>query len=180
MIEEFLDIVDENNELTGKSMPRSKVHAKGLWHRTVHISVFRKKENQLEFLVHLRSKFKDFHANQWGTSVGGHIKSGDSFEESVASELQEEIGLKVDFAKLLGGYWRKRDKNPNREFTKNYALEFDGDLADLTFNDGEVQEAKWMNVAEIQNSLQKNPEIWAGTGAGLVDMLNFLKENHEI
>lgn len=176
MTEEFLDIIDEDNELTGESASRSRIHAEGLWHRTVHIFVFRKRNNQIEFLIHLRSPFKDSSPDKWGTSVGGHIKVGASFEEAARSELQEEIGLDVDSEKLFGGYWRKRDRNPNREFTINYCLEYAGKTEELTFNDGEVQEVKWMTVSEIENAMQKNPDRWAGKGTGLMDATDYLKE----
>ena len=44
MQEEYLDIVDENENLTGEKELRSVVHAKGLWHRVVHIYFFREKK----------------------------------------------------------------------------------------------------------------------------------------
>ena len=42
MLDEYLDIVDENNNLTGKKALRSEIHSYGIWHRTVHIYLFRK------------------------------------------------------------------------------------------------------------------------------------------
>lgn len=174
MAEEFLDIVNENNELSGESASRSKIHAEGIWHRTVHIFVFRKYKEQVEFLVHLRAAFKDKHPNKWATSFGGHIKSGLSVEDGVRAELEEEIGIDVEFEKLRGGYWHKRDKNPNREFSKSYCLEYDGKLEDLKFNDEEVQTVKWLSFSEIMESIQKNPEKWAGSGKGIVYAFNYL------
>jgi hypothetical protein len=41
-MEEYLDVFDENNQPTGVVLPRRQVHAEGLWHRTVHIYLFRK------------------------------------------------------------------------------------------------------------------------------------------
>lgn len=34
-MQEILDIVDENNNLTGKTANKSYVHNKGIWHREV-------------------------------------------------------------------------------------------------------------------------------------------------
>lgn len=177
MTEEFLGIVDENNELTGESVLRSKVHAEGLWHRTVHVYIFRKNNDGLEFLVQLRSKSQKSYPNRWCVSFGGHVVAGASLEEAVRAELQEEIGLDVDFKKLTGGYWRKRDNDPDREFTMKYCLEYNGRLEDLSFNDGEVQEVKWMSVAEINHSSQKNPDKWAGKGVGFADAVAYLSKN---
>ena len=142
MSSELLDIVDENNKLTGESAPRSKIHSEGIWHRTVHIYLFRKNNDNVDFLVHLRSPLKDLHPNCWDTRFGGHIKSGVSLEEGLKSELSEELGLNADDYKLIEGKWHKRDKFPNCEFTKTYFLEYKGNLEDLKFDDGEVQKVK--------------------------------------
>lgn len=176
MEEELLDIVDENNNLIGEIAPRSKIHAEGIWHRTVHIFLFRKNNGQIDFLVQLRAPFKDLNPNKWGTSFAGHIKSGATIEEGVKSELQEEIGLDIDFEKLLGGYWRKRDKGLNREFTMTYFYEYNGKLEDLKFNDGEVQEVKWMSIEDIRRSMVEDPEKWAGKVAGFIKTSDYLKE----
>ncbi len=177
MVEEFLDIVDENNELTGESVPRSKVHTEGLWHRAVHIYLFRKNNEEVEFLTHHRSPFKDLNPDKWDTRFGGHIKSGTNFEDGVKSELKEEIGININLDQLVGGYWRKRDKFPNREFTKTYYFEYDGKLEDLKFNDGEVQEVKWMSVENIKNSMVNNPEKWSGSLKGFTEVSVYLTKN---
>jgi isopentenyldiphosphate isomerase len=176
MSDELLDIVDENNVPIGKSALRSKIHSEGIWHRTVHIYLFRKNKNQVEFLVHLRSPFKDLKPNTWDTRFGGHIKSGLSIEEGARVELQEEIGLEIDINKLIEGGWRKRNKMPNREFSKVYYLEFNGDLRDLKFNDGEVQEVKWMSSDNIKNSIKNNPERCSGSLEGFMEILGYLRK----
>lgn len=176
MAEEFLDIVDENNNLTGESAPRSKIHAEGIWHRTAHVYLFRKNNNEIEFLVHLRSPLKDLHPNCWDTRFGGHIKSGLTLEEGMKAELKEEIGLDVNDYKLIKGIWRKRDNVSNREFTKVYYLEYNGDLAYLKFDDGEVQKVKWMSVDDIKNSMTNNPEEWSAGVAGFTKMSDYLIE----
>lgn len=173
MNDELLDVVDENNVLTGESALRSKIHSQGIWHRTVHIYFFRVNKGKIELLVHLRSKFKDLKPNTWDTRFGGHIKSGSTLEDGVQSELKEEIGLKVDIKNLLEGNWRKRNKMPNCEFSKVYYFEYVGDLADLKFNDGEVQEIKWMSIDDIKSSIDNNPKGWCGK-SGIVKVSDYL------
>ena len=121
--EEYLDVIDENNQPTGVVLPRRQVHAEGLWHRTVHVYLFRKGANGLEFLLHLRSKLKETSPGLWDTRFGGHIKAGQSVEDGVRDELQEEIGLDTSRIQLIEGEWQKRDFPPNREYTKVYFLE---------------------------------------------------------
>ena len=47
MAEEYLDLVNEENKLTSKNELRSVIHSTGLWHRTVHIYLFRKTDNNI-------------------------------------------------------------------------------------------------------------------------------------
>jgi len=172
---ENLDIVDENNVLTGEKRLRSEVHSQGLWHRTVHIYLFKIIDNEIYFLVHLRAKNKDLHPNCWDTRFGGHIKSGGSIEEGIKSELMEEVGLELEKDSLIQGEVYKRDKYPNREFTHSFYYRFDGNITTLKFNDGEVQEIKWMKVTDILESMEKNPDIWSGGMTGLNQVWEVLK-----
>lgn len=163
MPEEYLDIVDENNNPTGESKPRSLVHSTGLWHRTVHIYLFRKNDNIIEFLVHLRAKTKDLSPNKWDTRFGGHIKIGEDVEQAVVDEIKEELGLNINTNDLIEGDWIKRKRDyPNNEFSKVYYLEFKGDIKDLRFDDGEVQTVRWLSIKEIENSMKKESDKWSG------------------
>jgi len=177
MAEELLDIVTENNEPTGESALRSKIHAEGIWHRTVHIYLFRKNNSEVEFLVHLRSPYKDLRPNCWDTRFGGHIKSGLTLEDGVKAELEEEIGLNADGYRLIEGDWRKRNKMPNREFSKTYFFKYPGNISDLKFNDGEVQEVKWMTIQQIKDAMIKNSEEWSGNIKGFTEISNDLLKN---
>ena len=176
MPDEYLDVVSENNELIGKKELRSKIHLEGIWHRTVHVYLFRKKDNVIEFLVHLRSPLKDLNPNKWDTRFGGHIKSGLSLEEAVKAEVKEEIGLEVSQQKLYEGEWYKRDKFPNREFSKVYFLEFNDDVSTLKFNDGEVQEVRWLRAEKIKDSLTKSPQDWSTSLRGFVEVSDYLNK----
>ena len=177
MSEEYLDVFNENNQPTGEKALRSFVHAQGLWHRTVHIYLFREKEKEIEFLVHLRSKLKDTSPNMWARCFGGHLEAGVGLEEGAIKELQEEVGLEINnFQNLIEREWRKHEKFPNNEFIKVYYLRYDGEVEDLKLNDGEVQLAKWMNVKEMKEEKEKEPEKWAGSMQGLLDAVGFLQE----
>lgn len=172
--EELLDVLDENNQSTGVVLPRKQVHAEGLWHRTVHIYLFRKSVTGLEFLLHLRSKLKETAPGLWDTRFGGYIKAGQSMEEGVRDELQEEIGLDAKKLNLFGGEWQKRDFPPNREYTQIYFLEYDDSLENLKFNDGEVDEVKWMSADDIKESMRNNPDIWSASLEGFEKISEYL------
>ncbi|HUC88736.1 MAG TPA: NUDIX domain-containing protein [Candidatus Paceibacterota bacterium] len=174
-MQEYFDIVDENNIPTREKKLRSESHAKGFWHRTVHIYLFKKVDDKFYFIVHLRAKNKDLHPNCWDTRFGGHIKAGENVEDTVKSELMEEVGLKLEKSNLIQGEIYKRDKYPNREFTYSFYYKFDEDISTLKFNDGEVQEIKWMESSDMMKSMTDNPQIWAGSKEGVIKILDVLK-----
>lgn len=176
-MEEYFDIVDENGTPTGEKRLRSEAHTQGLWHRTVHVYLFRKKDNDIEFLAHLRAKTKDLHPNKWDTRFGGHLKSGESVEGAVKGELQEELGLVLNPSDLIKGEINKGGGYPNREFTHTYYYEFNGDISSLIFNDGEVQAIKWMKSSDIMESMVKSSDIWTGSQKGFSRVLEILKSN---
>ncbi|MFA5999947.1 MAG: NUDIX domain-containing protein [Candidatus Paceibacterota bacterium] len=175
-MEEYFDIVDENNKELGEKKLRSEAHTAGLWHRTVHIYLFNEVGGNIQFLVHLRSKNKDLHPNCWDTRFGGHLKAGENVESTVESELLEEVGLKLDQNNLIKGEIYKMDNYPNREFTYTFYYRFIGEISALKFNDGEVQEIKWMKVSNIMESMTNEPKIWSGGKDGLSQVLNVLKD----
>lgn len=176
MNEELLDVVDENNHLTGESLPRSEVHAGGLWHRTAHIYLFRRHNSEIEILIHLRSKLKDGAPNTWDTRFGGHVHSGVIIEQGALAELKEELGLSKQAEDFIEGEWRKREEDWNREFTKVFYLEYSGSLDDLHFEDDEVQEVKWMSAGDIVKWMTTNPEQWAGSSKGFQEVVATLQD----
>ncbi len=174
MADEYLDIVDESNTLTGKKELRSVVHATGLWHRTVHVYLFRNTKSGIDFLIHLRSKFKDGAPNCWDTRFGGHIKSGEDVERGCVNEIKEELGLDIIFSDLIEGEWRRSDSYPNCEFSKSYYLKYDNPVEELSFNDGEVQEVKWLSESGIIDSMEKERN-WAASREGFEIISQFLR-----
>ncbi|MEK7094281.1 MAG: NUDIX domain-containing protein [Patescibacteria group bacterium] len=173
-MEEYFDIVDEKNVPIGEKRSREEAHSQGLWHRAVHIYLFRKNNNAIDFLVHLRSKTKDLNPNMWDTRFGGHVKTGETVEDTALEELKEEIGVNVQISDLIFGDVYKHDGFPNREFNIVYYYNFQGDITSLKFNDGEVQEIKWMETQEIIQSMRNTPGNWTGKSEKFLKIVEIL------
>lgn len=89
MTEEIFDIVNERDEVVGQA-PRKEVHARGLWHRAVHVLVFNARG---EVFLQKRSMLKDTAKGKWDSSSSGHLDSGEDYDACAVRELREEIGL---------------------------------------------------------------------------------------
>ncbi|MGM0510497.1 MAG: NUDIX hydrolase [Thermoplasmatota archaeon] len=86
---EYLDVVNEDNEIIDRS-PREIVHSKNLPHRTVMFFVL---DKQGRILVTKRTENKDFFPGYWSIVLGGHVKSGESYEDALLVEMEEEVGV---------------------------------------------------------------------------------------
>jgi isopentenyl-diphosphate delta-isomerase len=89
--EEIFDLVNERDEVTGQA-PRREVHARGLWHRAIHVLVF---NTAGQVFLQKRSLKKDTAAGKWDSSSSGHVDTGEDYDTCAVRELREEIGLIV-------------------------------------------------------------------------------------
>lgn len=98
--DELFDVLDANGQPTGVVKTRGEVHRDGDWHAALHIWVGGVGADGETFaLFQRRSLTKDTWAGYLDTTVGGHLRSGETLEETVR-EANEEIGLEVALADL--------------------------------------------------------------------------------
>ena len=71
---ELIDIVDENNKLTGQVEDRWVAYKKGLWRRTVSCWIMNEKG---EVLLQKRTANKVRNPNKWA-KTGGQVDSGET------------------------------------------------------------------------------------------------------
>jgi len=89
MSEEFFDLVNSRDEVIGRA-PRREVHARGLWHRAIHVLVF---DTAGRVFLQKRSMLKDMAPGLWDSSCSGHVDSGEAYDAAATRELGEELGL---------------------------------------------------------------------------------------
>lgn len=89
---EMVDIVDENLNTIG-SVPKDEAHKRGLLHVTVISEVIDSKGRWT--LVKQASDKQD--PGQYVSPVGGHVRTGESYDDALKREALEEMGLQ-DFA----------------------------------------------------------------------------------
>lgn len=91
-MDELIDILDADGNLTGITAMKSEAHKMGLLHQTIHVWFYTKNG---QVLIQQRAKNKDTHPLLWDVSVAGHIGAGEEIEISAIREVQEEIGLTI-------------------------------------------------------------------------------------
>lgn len=94
---EQVDIVNEQDVVVD-TVSKQEAHEKGLLHRTVIAEIINSKGEWT--LVQQSSDRQD--AGQFVSPVGGHVEAGETEDEAIKREANEEFGL-VDFEfKLIG------------------------------------------------------------------------------
>jgi isopentenyl-diphosphate delta-isomerase len=100
-MEEYLDLVDAEDVVIGKKL-RSEVYAECLSNfRVINAFVINPKG---ELWIPRRAADKRIFPLCLDMSVGGHVESGESYEETFKRETSEELNLDIDQIshKLLG------------------------------------------------------------------------------
>ncbi|MEW9698701.1 NUDIX domain-containing protein [Paenibacillus sp. SI8] len=170
--EEKFDIYDEQMNWQGVA-PRSEVHAKGLWHRTFQCWIVSCESADPVLLLQLRSPDKDLFPNLLDISSAGHLAAGEEVRDGVR-ELEEELGLKVDFGDLIAcGLFTKEDfiseQLIDREFCHVFVYRCDQPLDAYKLQPEEVSGIYAVNVKAFEQLIHGQTVSIEGEGVQLMD-----------
>lgn len=151
-MEEWIDILDQWGQPTGKTCLKAEAHKSGLWHPCVHIWIY---NAQKEVLLQQRVKAKETFPGYWDVSVAGHIETGEDSRIAGLRELSEELGVDVkpDQLEIIGSFSSEFVHKHNfidREFHDVYLCKMN--MADCKFRlqKEEVSDVKWISVLELE------------------------------
>ncbi len=141
---EYLDVVDENNNVIGKET-RANIHKQQLFHRAVHIIVLNSKG---EMFIQKRSHLKDSYPKHWDVSAAGHLNVGESYEDAAIRELEEELGVKGVELSFVGDI--KGCPETDYEFIRIYKCIYD---SEMNINPDEIIDGLFVRIAELKKIL---------------------------
>lgn len=121
-LDEYLDLVDENDQIIGKKK-RSEVYAENLSNfRVVNAFIVNSKG---ELWIPRRAKDKRIYPLCLDMSMGGHVESGEEYEDTFKREMAEELNINTDEIpyKFLGHLTPR--ENDVSAFMKVYEVKMD-------------------------------------------------------
>lgn len=146
MSDELLDVVNDNDEVTGQEM-RSVIHQQGLQHRGVHVFMFNEKG---EMLIQKRSSDRVNSPLLLDCSVSEHVKAGESYLEAAVRGLREELDLQGIEIDLLGKIQMEYGFN-DLEISEIYVGRLTSEH--VNFDPVEIAEIRFMSMDELQNEI---------------------------
>ena len=172
---ELLDVVDENNNLTGKQEGREIVHRDGLWHREVVIWIMN--ENG-EILLQKRSATKKSNPNKWGVTAG-HIDAGEEALEVAKRETLEEIGLELKDDDLEFLFLEKSERKNNNHFKYMYYVRTNKKISEFIIQKEELSELKYISLEEFENVIERQDKEYVFSKGNYIPKLISILKNKE-
>lgn len=159
---EIVDKFDNKRTYLEKTSERHE-NIKGEYRQSVHTWIMNDKN---EFLMQKRSKLKKTYPNYW-SQTGGAVDAGEVPYIAALRECEEELGIKFkkEDLELILSFKREFD------FVDVFLIKANFDLKDITIQEEELSEVKWMSLEEINYLREK--EILAPSISIYFDM--FLK-----
>ncbi len=148
---ELIDIVDENNNLTGQVEDRWLAYEKGLWRRTVSCWIMNEKG---EILLQKRTANKVRNPNKWA-KTGGQVDSGESVEHAIYREVKEELGIEIPKEQInIVNIHKSSDKN--KRFAYNFLFIVNYQIDEYKLQKEEVAEVKYVKIEEMELAKKNN------------------------
>lgn len=143
---ELVDMFDGRRKPLNKVVERY-THIEGEYSQGSHIWIMNSKN---EFLIQKRSANKRVYPNLWSVTSGG-TDSKETTLDTALREVEEELGIKLkeEELELMMSYKRKHD------FVDVWLLRKDIDIKDITLQEEEVTDVKWISQSELENLIKE-------------------------
>ena len=157
-MDEYLDILDELGNPTGKTALKSEVHKKGYYHNTAHIWFY---TDEGDILLQQRAATKKIYPLLWDVSVAGHVDASETIEQAAIRETKEEIGLIISENDLqkIGVYECFQTYNNgiiDNEFYHTFISQLSVYITELKFQKEEVEALKLISIYDFYEILEQS------------------------
>lgn len=141
-MKERWNLYDSNKNLTNDFIYRGDAVPKDRFYLTVLVWI---ENSKGEILLQLTSPEKK---SQWATT-GGHAKFGQNSMQGIQTEIEEELGIKVNTEELT----LLKTIHTADDFVDVYYLKKDIDLNKCILQKDEVADIEWFSYQEIQEKI---------------------------
>ena len=146
--EELVEIVDRDNTPIG-AVTRRIMRQQNLIHRASYILVFNR---QGQLFIQKRTATKDMYPGYWDLAAGGVVQTGETYLESAARELREELGVAgVKLRHLFDQYF---EDEHNKVWGRVFSCIHNGPF---TLQTEEIDYGRFIPLSEIEALHRSEP-----------------------
>lgn len=165
---EIWELLDYKREKNGESMERGGELPPLMKRLVVHVCIF---NDRGEMLIQRRQPFKKGWSDLWDLTAGGSAVQGEDSRECAERELEEELGIKMNFSGICPHLTLSAD----RVFDDIYIVREEIDLTSLTLQETEVQDVKWAKREEVLALIDEGKFI--PYHKSLIDLLFYFRDH---
>lgn len=147
---EVWDILDENGNVTGKTMHKGDkiVWKKGIYHQGADVWII---NHEKKILIQKRATQKKLEPNVWAMT-GGSVIKGETALETLKRETFEELGINLKIEKAVKIHQYKT----GNVWLDEYIVEQEVELKKIIMQKEEVSEVKFATFDEIEKLYKDN------------------------
>ena len=147
-MEEIFDVFDINGNYLG-TKPKSFCHGPnpGVYHKPVWIWIV----NGNKILVQKRALVKKNNPGKWDMPSAGHVHAGETMLQGCVRETFEELGLETKESDYI--FLREYIAQSAWELGQVFLLRTDAKIEDMTLQEEEVEEVKYLEFDEFKKLL---------------------------
>lgn len=148
-------LVDENDNEIGL-MEKMEAHRKGLLHRAFSVFVM---NSDGKLMIHQRALHKYHSGGLWTNTCCSHPRKGEKVEDAAHRRLMEEMGFDCPIEKKFDFIYKSElDQGlTEHEFDHLFIGHYNDEP---NINPDEVADWKWVNIDELRQDIEANPEIY--------------------
>ncbi|WP_288955665.1 isopentenyl-diphosphate Delta-isomerase [uncultured Polaribacter sp.] len=152
-MEEQVVLVDEKDNAIGL-MPKMEAHEKAVLHRAFSVFIFNSKG---ELMLQQRAAHKYHSPLLWTNTCCSHQRDGECNIEAGKRRLQEEMGFVTEIKEVFSFIYKAPFDNGLTEHELDHVMVGYYDEKP-EINKDEVQDYKWMTLADVKSDIEKNPQ----------------------
>lgn len=108
-----------------------------------------------DVLLARRALTKSHDPGKWGPAVAGTVEKGESYEDNIRKETEEEIGLR-NITPQTGP--KERVSGEHNYFVQWHLVKIDKPENEFIIDKNEVEEVEWFSKEELRQEIKANPD----------------------